>query len=200
MSKGNETRNRIIQQAAPLFNKRGLAGVSISDIMQATDLQKGGIYRHFNSKEDIALAAFDHNYQQLTQHIMNGLSQQPTHRHQLNRFLDNFSALLNRIDGGCPVLNTATEHDDGNPTLRDRARDGAANWHKTLTTLLKSGVHQGDFRADINITEIATLYLAALEGAIMLSRLYDDPAYLHRVVNSLKQHAETQIYNGSYPE
>ena len=54
MSKGQLTRQRIIAQAAPLFNQRGYEGCSINDVMAATGLEKGGIYRHFESKEELA--------------------------------------------------------------------------------------------------------------------------------------------------
>lgn len=200
MSKGEDTRNRIIQQAAPLFNKHGLAGVSIADIMAATDLQKGGIYRHFNSKEEIALAAFDYNYAQLTQRLLHGLETQPTCRHRLALFLENFTAVPDLLAGGCPVLNTAVEHDDGIPALRDRARRAADEWHHTLVVLLEAGVHTGAFRAGLDVQGTATLYLAALEGGLMLSRLHDDPTHLHRVVVGLKHHAAAQVYVGGAPE
>ena len=59
MSKGEETRLRIVAEAAPLFNQRGYEGCSIQDIMDATGLEKGGIYRHFESKEELAAEAFD---------------------------------------------------------------------------------------------------------------------------------------------
>lgn len=59
MSKAEETKEKIIKQAAQLFNQYGYAGSSMSDIMRATRLQKGGIYNHFQSKQELALAAFD---------------------------------------------------------------------------------------------------------------------------------------------
>ena len=59
MSKGDDTKERIIEQTAPLFNQMGFFGSSLSDIMQATGLKKGGIYNHFGSKEQLALEAYD---------------------------------------------------------------------------------------------------------------------------------------------
>src|SRR5215218_9888751 len=59
-TKGERTRERIIATAAPLFNQRGYVGASMSDLMAATGLEKGGIYRHFESKDALALAAFDY--------------------------------------------------------------------------------------------------------------------------------------------
>ena len=58
MSKGARTREQIVERAAALFNQHGYHGASISDVMAATGLEKGGIYRHFSSKEELALAAF----------------------------------------------------------------------------------------------------------------------------------------------
>lgn len=52
MSKGEKTRQRIVAEAATLFNERGFEGGSLTDLMDATGLEKGGIYRHFSSKED----------------------------------------------------------------------------------------------------------------------------------------------------
>src|SRR5260221_10762070 len=59
MSKGEDTRQFIIEKAASLYNQKGIAGTSISDIMEATNLAKGGIYRRFESKEEITLEVFD---------------------------------------------------------------------------------------------------------------------------------------------
>ena len=57
MTKGQQTRRGIVEKAAPLFNQKGYEGTSLSDLMDATGLQKGGIYRHFDSKEELAAAA-----------------------------------------------------------------------------------------------------------------------------------------------
>src|SRR5258707_15328517 len=64
MSKGELTRDRILAQAAPIFNQRGFAGCSMQDLMDATGLEKGGIYRHFQSKEELAAEAFKYALRQ----------------------------------------------------------------------------------------------------------------------------------------
>ena len=60
MRKGEQTRREIIRKAAPIFNQKGFEGAALSDLMQATGLEKGGIYRHFDSKEQLAAEAFDY--------------------------------------------------------------------------------------------------------------------------------------------
>ena len=63
MLKGEKTRERIVSKAAQLFNERGLEGTSLADLMEATGLEKGGIYRHFPSKEAVAVEAFEYAWQ-----------------------------------------------------------------------------------------------------------------------------------------
>ena len=60
MRKGEQTRREIIRKAAPIFNQKGYNGAALSDLMRATGLEKGGIYRHFESKQELAGEAFDH--------------------------------------------------------------------------------------------------------------------------------------------
>jgi len=67
MSKAEQTRQRIIKQAAKLFNQQGFAGASMAELMAATGLKKGGIYNHFTSKDELAIAAFDYNVQLASQ-------------------------------------------------------------------------------------------------------------------------------------
>src|SRR3984957_15247277 len=58
--KGEQTRQEIIRKAAPIFNQKGYEGATVSDLMRATGLEKGGIYRHFGSKQELAGDAFDY--------------------------------------------------------------------------------------------------------------------------------------------
>ena len=60
MRKGEQTRQDIIRKAAPIFNQKGYDGAALSDLMRATGLKKGGIYRHFESKQELAVDAFAH--------------------------------------------------------------------------------------------------------------------------------------------
>ena len=61
MGKGQITKEAILEKAAAIFNKHGYAGSSLSELMRETGLQKGGIYNHFRSKEEIMLQAFDYS-------------------------------------------------------------------------------------------------------------------------------------------
>src|ERR1022692_2208401 len=104
MSKGQTTRQRILEQAAPLFNQRGYEGCSIQDIMTATGLEKGGIYRHFESKQELAAEAFDYAWNFTNSHRRQNLDQIPNHADRLKQHIANFVTRTG-LPGGCPLLN-----------------------------------------------------------------------------------------------
>src|SRR5215470_19589523 len=132
MSKGEQTRERIIAKAAELFNQRGLEGTSLSDLMEATGLEKGGIYRHFASKEAVAAEAFDYAWDAAFRERLRDIENIPGSVDRLKHLITNFVERRSTIPGGCPLLNTAVESDDGNPVLRERARQALRSWQDLL--------------------------------------------------------------------
>ncbi len=126
MKKGERTRERIIRQAAPLFNQRGYDGSSLNEIMAATELEKGGIYRHFASKQELAAAAFDYAWAEAMKARRHDIDSVAHSVDKLKRYIANFVERRGTVPGGCPLLNTAMDSDDGNALLRNRARRALA--------------------------------------------------------------------------
>src|SRR3954471_15642467 len=78
LSKGEHTRRKIVEQAAQIFNRRGYDGGSLSGLMEATGLKKGGMYRHFSSQEELALEAFDYAWNSAWEARMDHVDEQKT--------------------------------------------------------------------------------------------------------------------------
>ncbi len=74
MRKGEQTRESILARSAHLFNRQGYAGSSLSDILRETGLEKGGIYTHFSSKDQLALEAFDDASRLVQQRVRQALA------------------------------------------------------------------------------------------------------------------------------
>lgn len=196
-TKGQRTRQRVIQLAVPLFNRKGYAGVSMSDIIEATNLKKGGLYRHFDSKDDLALAAFDHAFQVVSNYLQQGMAEAPTPRARLETLISMFRNLASEspiVEGGCPVMNTAIDADDGHPTLRKRVREAMGHWLHLLEPVIAEGVDDGSFQP-VAPDATAQYVIATLEGGLMLSKLYDDPTYLENVIGQLERYVETNLYS-----
>jgi len=182
MGKGEETRERILARSAQLFNRQGYAGASLADIMRETGLEKGGIYNHFSCKEQLALESFDYAYELVRQRVRLALVGK---FNAIERLLAIVSVFQSEVDdppvaGGCPILNTAIEADDANEVLRDRARTAMDDWRATIHRIIHRGIERGEVRPTTDAEEVASLLIATLEGALMLSNLYKDPIYMER--------------------
>jgi TetR/AcrR family transcriptional regulator, transcriptional repressor for nem operon len=172
ITRGNATRRRILEQSAAVFNKHGYSGTSMSSLMAATGLEKGGIYRHFESKEDLAAAAFDYAWEVVTEPRRRGLEDCATSLEKLLLLVRNFVEPPARaLPGGCPLLNTAIENDDGNPVLREKARGALDEWRSVIAEIVREGQRARELRKDADPVAVATIVISSLEGAIMFSRL-----------------------------
>lgn len=171
MRKGELTRQRIVEEAAPIFNQRGFAGCSMQDLMEATGLEKGGLYRHFNSKEDLAAEAFAFALSQAVKTRTGDVAHIQGSIEKLRYIVERFVEAPSPVRGGCPLMNTAIDADDGNPVLRDLAAKGIRDWKSRLEKIIEEGLRQGEIRNGTQPRRIANTLIATLEGALMISRL-----------------------------
>lgn len=186
MTKGEMTRQKIIEQAAPLFNRLGYSGCSMQDIMAATGLEKGGLYRHFTSKEELAEEAFRYSLKRITEARQEGMEEVEGSVEQLRFILRRFVEIHSIIPGGCPVMNTAIDADDGNPALRKLVQEAVQQWKARINRIVKAGIERGEIRADVEPRSIANIMIAALEGALMISRLEGHRMAVHDAQSMLE--------------
>jgi AcrR family transcriptional regulator len=192
LRKGEATRRMILERAAPVFNQRGYAGASMSELVEATGIEKGGIYNHFGSKEQLAVEAFDYAISL----IVDGYASAQEGKVGLDRLVAIIQVFGDWsghpiVEGGCPIMNTAIEADDTNPALAARARAAMHSWHRLIGSIVKDAKARGEIGDGVDPYELATVVTSTLEGSLMLSRLFHDPAYKHRAVASLTDHVES---------
>ena len=193
MTKGERTRRAIVEKAAGVFNTKGYFGSSMTDLVREVGLEKGGIYNHFASKEELALEAFDYAVGTMRERFQAALEGKEVALERLFAVVDVLGGLAEDppVAGGCPILNTAVESDNAHMELKERAREAMSGWLRLIGGIIKEGVRNGELRPDTDPRETASVVVATLEGAVMLSRLYDDPAYMKRLVDHLKEHLRT---------
>jgi len=193
MRKGEQTRQEIIRKAAPIFNQRGYDGAALSDLMRATGLEKGGIYRHFSSKEALAAEAFDYAWRETFDSRIQDLNTISNSVDRLKRLVANFVERRGVIPGGCPLLNTAIDTDDGNSVLRERARKALRGWSSYLSSMVSAGIKAREIRPQIDAKKLATLIISSLEGAVMVYRLERNEDALRAVKAHLDSYLETEV-------
>ncbi|HUE56732.1 MAG TPA: TetR/AcrR family transcriptional regulator [Candidatus Udaeobacter sp.] len=193
MRKGEQTRQEIIRKAAPIFNQKGYDGAALSDLMRVTGLEKGGIYRHFSSKEALAAEAFDYAWREAFNARIHDLETIPNTVERLKQLVANFVERRGTIPGGCPLLNTAIDTDDGNPVLRERARKALRGWRSYIISMIGAGIKAREIRPRVDAKKLATLIISSLEGAIMLCRLEKSEKALRAIQTHLESYLETEV-------
>ena len=194
MRKGEQTRQEIIRKAAPIFNQKGYDGAALSDLMRATGLEKGGIYRHFESKEELAGDAFEHAWKVAMERRFEGTEQIPNTVDRLKQIVRNFrDRRTGLVPGGCPLLNTAIDSDNGNPQLRAKARQALSSWLDRLRSIAEVGKRRSEVRTNVDSWKLATLIVSTLEGSLMLSRLQKKEEPRDLAVRHLEEYLETKV-------
>jgi TetR/AcrR family transcriptional regulator, transcriptional repressor for nem operon len=189
---GDKTRQRILEATAPLLNKHGFAGLSMSEVMGATGLEKGGIYRHFASKDELAAATLAHSYELVQKARAHGVDEQPTPLARLHRLLTNFDTEPGAIlPGGCPYVNSAVDADDTSPLRLAQVRRAFDEWHGRIAQIVCQAVDAGELRRSTNPEAIATLILATIEGAVVLSRAQQSRAPIQLCLRHLAEHLDS---------
>lgn len=169
-TKGERTRRNIVAKAAIIFNQRGFDGASMQDIVEAVGLEKGSIYGHFASKEALALEAFDFAWTDTARKRLANLDSVSNAIDKLAIHIGNYVKTPS-FAGGCPLLNTAVDTDDGNMALRDRARKAYRGWEGALVNIITEGQERGEVRKEVYPQSVANFLISTLEGATAMSRI-----------------------------
>ena len=188
LSKAERTRIFIIEQTAEVFNKKGYAGTSVADLVEATGLTRGSIYGNFENKEAVALAVFDYNYSRIVHATRELIGQETSYHAKLMVYAGVYKKMLrgtmNR--GGCPILNTAVEADDTNPALRERASVAIQKWEDQIVLLIRQGILTGEFATETDARKIALSMIALIEGGMMISKVTGKRDSFERILETVE--------------
>jgi TetR/AcrR family transcriptional repressor of nem operon len=194
MSKGEQTRQMIIERSTPIFNKKGIAATAMSDIMDATNLSKGSLYVHFDNKDVLVEAAVDHSMNLLEQKVLAAINRVDHPKEKLFAYIDAFRNPLNPpVPGGCPMLNFGMEADDQNQVVLGKVAAAVNRGQQLIVDIIIEGIKQSVFKASWNYKEFATVMFAMIEGGIFISnttRKNDKMAIINR---NLKKIIEGQL-------
>lgn len=189
LSKAERTKQFIVERTAPVFNEKGYAGTSLSDLTNATGLTKGSIYGNFENKDEVAIAAFDYNFNRVTNYIKERILKTENSIERLLVYPKVYRDFLTIpfLKPGCPILNTSTEADDTHPKLRERAANALSFWKTSIENQIKRGVQRGEIKQDTNPTEFAVILMSLIEGAVMQAKVTGKPTELRIAMNFLTQ-------------
>jgi TetR/AcrR family transcriptional regulator, transcriptional repressor for nem operon len=169
------TRQRLLQAAFREIHRSGFQSAGIDAILAATNVTKGALYYHFDSKETLGYAVVEEIIAKLTRDrwLRPMLSEgQP---------IDILIGVVRRIPArpkdvraGCPLLNLAQEMSPLDEQFRKRLESIFLDWQEGVATLLRKGQSQGTVRRDVNPDETASFLVAMVEGYATLAKNAQD--------------------------
>jgi TetR/AcrR family transcriptional regulator, transcriptional repressor for nem operon len=195
MDQAEETRERIIKKAAQIFNMHGFAGTSMSQLTKAVGMTKGAIYCNFKGKDELALAAFDYNFNRIKQETAQVIRAKDNACDKLiafaNFYLDQFAIMTQ--NGGCPILNAATDADNVHPPLKERALQAIETWTDTVARIIRKGLKYKQIKPDVRPEQFASIFVSLIEGGILLSKTSGNAIHLSRNVDHIIHLVNSQL-------
>lgn len=188
-SKAERTKQFIIEKTAPIFNAKGYVGTSMNDIMNATGLTKGSIYGNFENKDEVALAAFDQNYNTIVAYLRKQIEVRPNMIDRLLVYPETYSIFLDLpfLKAGCPILNTSVEADDTHPLLRAKAVTALKFWKKAIEKSITTGIERNEIKTTTNANEFSFILMSLIEGAMMQAKVTGNSEVLKVTMNYLEK-------------
>ncbi len=189
INKGQNTRRDIINSAAILFAKNGYNHTSLAEILEATDLTKGGFYFHFKSKEALGEAVLEALEDYWERELLPVLERGHDAQQRLETILQMPGDCLSTPNCLRPtvlLLNLATEMIESHTKFSQRIKSIYQNWLSTITSIIVAGQADGTFDRAIDATAVAGVIMSTIMGANLLTLLQSDPCIYQKQLSSLK--------------
>jgi AcrR family transcriptional regulator len=188
MSKAEKTKRFIIEKTASLFNTKGYISTTLSDITEVTGLTKGSIYGNFENKDEVAIEVYKYNAALLKQSMSRSFSEEfPTAIDKLQAFVafyrKNWQPVF--LNGGCPLMNAATEADDTFPDLKNQVKKSFQEWMIKISEVIIQGQKSGELKENADAGEYASLFVMLIEGGILLSKTTGEEKFLNQALDRI---------------
>ena len=169
--KGLATRARIVEAAAELMFRHGVAGTSTEDVLAAAQVSNSQLYHYFSDKNALVRAVIEHQADQ----IIDG--QRP-----LLDELDSLAAFeqwrdmlvgvqrQRHCEGGCPLGSLSSELAEANEPARTALAAGFDRWEAPIRDGLRRMRDRGELQDDTDVDRLALGTLATLQGGLLLTQ------------------------------
>jgi TetR/AcrR family transcriptional repressor of nem operon len=182
-------KEKIIRESLKLFSLKGFLSTSIHDIMEETEVSKGGLYNHFKSKDDIFFAVLSEARKIWRQRNLAGLDQIEKPVAKVKKLLENYRDRYLKdkktFPGGCVFVALSVELDDQNPIFSQELNEGFVRLKAMIKRLLDQGKGSGELRADVNTEEVTEMIFSGMLGASVIYGTKKSAASLDNCISAL---------------
>ncbi len=170
MSKGDETRERILDRAFLIAGRDGLEGLTIGALADELKLSKSGLFSHFGSKEELQVAVLDVASSRFTERVLLPAFKAPRGLPRLERIFEQWIDWMTdqKMPGGCIFQQAAVELDDRVGRPHDVLLESQKNLVEALTKTVQLAVTEGHLAKNTDARQVAYEF----EGIMMVMNLY----------------------------
>ena len=201
MSKAEKTRYFIIEKTAPIFNRKGFSGTSITDLTEATGLTKGSIYGNFTDKDEVAIEALKYNLNL----IINAVKQEKDNCTNSVELLMAYTKAHRKFHdeiqqrGGCPLLNTLTEADDTHGELSRIASTMIKQWKREMVMIANNGKKLNEIKPETDTAVLAETIITLIEGGSFLTKSTGEKSYMKNAIDTAERLINEITLNSAEP-
>ena len=194
-TKAEQTAEYIVHKVAPIFNKHGYSGTSMSDLTKATGLTKGAIYGNFKNKEELAFIAFKYNVDRVLAAIREELDliNSPIQKlFGLTNFYRRYKSYTIEY-GGCPIVNIGVDANHDNDELLIKVQEVISKLQYLITKMIVKAIEAGEIKKSINPEKYGRYFFTLIEGAVFMTATMNDDSYLQEMMNRIDETIENEL-------
>jgi TetR/AcrR family transcriptional repressor of nem operon len=192
LREGKSTREAVLTAATRLMGVHGYRNTSLDEVLRESGVGKGNFYYYFRSKEELGYAILDQFIDAFLERTLKPCfsGDSPGPLHQISCFLDRVREIQRERNcvGGCPLGNLAAELSDLHEGFRGRLNGVFSAWRDRLTGALRHAQERGHVRPECHPEAVAHFLVAALEGAMLMTKLTKDIAVMEQCVGEMKRY------------
>lgn len=174
------TRERLLRAAYREIYRTGYQSAGIDTILAATNVTKGALYHHFESKEALGHAIIDEIVAGMTRDKWLGPLR--VAKNPIDTMISIIKATSIRpqdVKGGCPLVNLAQEMSPLDEQFRRRLELIFRGWQEAIAAALRRGQQEGTVRRDLAPDDTASFLIAMYEGYVVLAKNAQDVKVWH---------------------
>jgi AcrR family transcriptional regulator len=192
-TKGQRTRNSILEVAAALATEEGLDPLSIGRLAEATAMSKSGLFAHFGSKEELQLATVDHAAKLFVAEVIDPARSAPKGLARIWALCDHMIGYSERqvFPGGCFFAATSFEFNNRPGPVRDQIEEMIRSWLSYLEHAVEQAQEAGELDPNASAREVAFQLDAFAQASNAQYQLFRDPQVFDDARRAIQERLES---------
>jgi AcrR family transcriptional regulator len=192
-TKGQRTRNSILEVAAALATEEGLDPLSIGRLAEATGMSKSGLFAHFGSKEELQLATVEYAAKLFVAEVIDPARSAPKGLARIWALCDHMIGYSERqvFPGGCFFAATSFEYNNRPGPVRDRIEEMIRSWLSYLEHAVEQAQEAGELDPNASAREISFQLDAFAQASNAQYQLFRDPQVFDDARRAIRERLES---------